>query len=58
MLGLAARIHEMVMITPGMMMRPKVTRPTSFAHGVFVRSTTQARKVPAKNAQNVESPAK
>ena len=58
MLGLAERIQEIVMMTPGMMIRPKVTKPINFASGVLVRSTAQAKKVPAKNAQKVESDAK
>ncbi len=51
MLGLAIRIHEIVMITPGMMMRPRVTRPISRASGVLVRSTVHARNVPADKSE-------
>ena len=53
MLGLAIKIHETVMITPGIMMRPSVTKPISRASGVLVRSTVQARNVPQINARTV-----
>ena len=58
MLGLASRIQEIVMMTPGIMMRPNVIIPISGASGVFVRVTAQARKVPSANEQRVDMSAK
>ncbi len=58
MFGAARRIQEMVMITPGMMMRLSVMMPITRASGVLVRSTAQARKVPSANDTEVDSNAK
>ncbi len=58
MLGLAIRIQEIVIMTPGMMIRPRVIVPMIRPAGVFVRSTVQARKVPQTNEQSVVAAAK
>ncbi len=58
MLGLAIKIQETVIITPGMMIRPTVMVPISRANGVLVRSTVQARNVPQTNEQSVVAEAK
>ncbi len=58
MFGAASRIQEMVMITPGMMMRLSVMMPITRASGVLVRSTAQARKAPRANATAVARKAK
>ena len=57
-LGLAIRIQEMVIRTPGMMIRPTRIIPMSRASGVSVRSTTQAMKAPTRKATRVEQVAK
>ena len=57
-LGLARRIHETVMRIPGMMMRARVNILTTFASGVSVRCTTQARKVPRAKEKDAEANAK
>ncbi len=58
MLGLAERIQEIVMITPGIMIRPRVIMPINFASGVLVRSTAHAKNVPQKKAQKLDKDAK
>ena len=58
MLGLAVRIQEIAMMTPGMIMRPSVIMPISFASGVLVRSTAHAKNVPQKKAQKLDKNAK
>ena len=46
------------MITPGMIIRPKVIMPMVRANGVLVRSTVHARKVPKTNDAMVDTKAK
>ena len=59
MLGLASKIQEIVMMTPGMIIRPKVIMPIVRANGVLVRSTVHARKVPRdKRRRSVDTKAK
>ena len=46
------------MITPGMIIRPRVIMPISLASGILVRSTVHAKKVPTKKAQILDRNAK
>ena len=57
MFGLAIRIHEITISTPGMTMRAIRTKPMKRASGVLVRSTTQARNAPIAKASKVEASA-
>ena len=58
MLGLASKIHEMVIRTPGMMIRAIIITPKKRASGMFVRSTAHATNAPSTKARIVDAPAK